>query len=487
MKKQKALSKSRILDGITCHKKLYLGVYQPDLKASVSQQKQSVFDQGKDVGLLAQKEYPGGFATSVEYWDIEAGINKTKKAIDDGHNTIYEAFFGDSDLNCRVDILYRKNQRSAWNLIEVKSGTSAKDEYVLDAAVQFYILKSIGVKIDKVILMHLNSKCIYPDLSNLFVEHDATKEVVQLTREFPEKIADLKKLIKRKTVPAIDIGRHCVEPYECDFKNHCWKHVPDYSVFDLPLAWRLFERGYLSLEDIDRKSLSKSQLRAFDVAISNKRFIEKQKIKAHLEQWKTPLFHLDFETLGPAVPMYDGTRPYDSVPFQFSLDIQETFGGRTEHFEYLHPDESDPREAIARNLTKWIPKSGGSVVAFNASFEAKVIEKLANQFPDLSKYLLSIRDRLVDPLPIVKAHVYDREFRGSFSIKYVAPALLGKKWSYESLDVSDGKLAQIAFSEMIDPATPKLRKKELRQQLLDYCAQDTQCMVELVNWLWSPE
>ncbi len=485
MAKPVSLSKSRVIEGLGCEKKIFLSINSPKLKAPVTKQKQAIFDQGNAVGILAQEQFPNGYATKVEYWDIQSGIKQTKEAIEAGNNTIYEAFFGVGTLNCRVDILHRKNSKSAWQLIEVKSGTSAKEEYVLDAAVQLFILKKAKVKVSKVYVMHINSDCRYPDLTNLFSLHDATDEVEELLSDFPKQIKKIEAVLAQSKEPKIDIGRHCTEPYECDFKDHCWKHVPDYSVFDLPLSWRLFERGYLGIKGIKPSDLSKSQQLPYQVAISGKRHIDSASIKKELKNWKKPFYHLDFETIGPAIPRFDGTKPYDSIPNQFSLHIQKDFKSKPQHFEYLHPDRTDPREAVAKKLIEWIPEKGGSVISYNSSFEAGVLKRLAEQFPKMKKHLLSISDRLLDPHPVIKANVYDKEFRGSFSIKDVAPALLGKDWSYDGLEVGDGKMAQIAFDEMTDPSTSPKRREEIKAQLLKYCAQDTMCMVKLLDWMAS--
>jgi hypothetical protein len=483
MKSAIRLSKSRIIEGISCDKKVYLSVHQRDLKAPVSEAQQTIFDQGNAVGLLARTYFPNGTEIKAEYWDTKLGAVQTQAAIDGGRNTIYEATFDNGTLHCRVDILHRKTSRDAWTLIEVKSGASAKDEYLLDVAIQAVILKEAGIKVGAIKLMYLNTDCVYPDLSNLFTVDDVTKAIKVPTAQLPAQVKKILKILGSKKTPEVAIGRHCTAPYECDFKEHCWSHIPNYSVFDLPLSWKLFELGYLGIHDIEKAKLAPSQKRAYQVAVSGKRYVDSKGIKSALLKWKPPFYHLDFETLGPAIPRFEGTRPYENVPIQFSLDVQESLGSSVRHFEYLHPDSSDPREQIANHLVKWIPAKGGSVVSYNSSFEAGVLKKLSDRYPKLRRHLLSIAARLVDPHPVIKAHVYDKEFRGSFSIKSVAPALLGDRWSYDRLSVPDGTAAQRAYEEMIAVKTPNDRRQELRKHLLQYCAQDTMAMVELLNWM----
>ena len=218
--------------------------------------------------------------------------------------------------------------------------------------------------------------------------------------------------------------------------------------------------------------------------VDGRRFVDSKAISKEMEDWIYPLSFLDFETIGYAIPKYNGQRPYQQLPFQFSCHIRQKQGGKLEHREYLHMTDTDPRESVCRALIEMVPKSG-SVVAYNMGFENGVLQSLAELFPKYKKKIKSIAARLVDPLPIFRAHVYDRAFSGSFSIKNVAPALLGKDASYEGMAVGDGTEAQSAYMEMINPSTVEKRTEELRKGLIEYCTKDTKEMVDLVDWLFE--
>tara|TARA_Y100001935_G_C17310260_1_gene515406 strand:- start:941 stop:2401 length:1461 start_codon:yes stop_codon:yes gene_type:complete len=483
MGKSIKLSKSRIVDGITCEKKAHLAIHQPELKAPVTPAKQYVFDQGHRVGRLAQEQFPGGYLVKAEYWDTQKAVKETLAAISIGTNAIFEATFSAGPLHCKVDILHRDNSQDKWHIIEVKSGVSAKPEYVIDAAIQAHILSEAGIEWNKVSIMHLNKECRAPNLSNLLTTTEVTDLVRDHLEDLPGQIASVLEVVNSKHAPSVEIGRYCEKPYECDFKKHCFAHVPDSSVFDLPLGWKLFDKGYLKIEDIDPSNLTPTQKIPYEVTVSGRREINSELIRETLKKWDRPFYHLDFETIGPAIPIFPGTGPFNNTPMQFSLHIQGDIHGEVKHFEYLHPDETEPRRAVAEKLVEWIPSKGGTVTAFNSSFEAKVLRQLAEMFPDLSDDLLAIEKRLVDPQDLIRNSVYDKEFRGSFSLKEVAPALLGPKWSYANLEVSDGKAAQRAFEKMILSDTADDEKAALKKSLLEYCAQDTLAMVELLNWL----
>lgn len=245
---------------------------------------------------------------------------------------------------------------------------------------------------------------------------------------------------------------------------------------------------------MELKGFSGTKARAIKVARSGERFIDPRAITNGVKNWKWPLYFLDFETIGPAVPRYEGTHPFQQIPFQFSCHVQEDregnqgaapgnkAGAKLRHAEYLHMNQFDPRAAVAQNLVMAVG-TVGSVVAYNMKTERGCIEHLADACPKLETELRAIIPRLVDLLPIIRNGVYDIGFRGSFSIKSVAPALLGRELSYDNLDIGQGREAQLAFGEMISEETSAERREEIRIAMLKYCQRDTLAMAKLVEWL----
>lgn len=475
------------MQGLQCTKSLYLQIHDSNLAREVSAGEQAIFDQGNEVGLEAQKRFPGGYTVEAEYWDFEGAIEQTKQAIKDGAKDIYEASFIFDDIFARIDILHKNGK--AWDLIEVKSSTKVKDEHIYDVAIQKWILDQLKIKVKSCYVMHINNQCTYPNFKDLFTKVDVTDEVKTVTPEIEELLPVLKKVKTIKTPPTVDIGQHCDSPYECRFKGHCWsqKNLPELNVFNLPgmgqKAWQFYEQGKVGFSDLVGEKLTATQKRAVEAGLSKKRLIDKSQIIDELNEWIFPLYYLDFETISYAVPRFDGTRPYQQMPFQYSLHIQKKPCGTLKHFEHLHTTNTDPRRQLAESLCQQIGTKG-SVVAYNKGFESMCLKKLAESYPDLSKKLLDIVDRLVDPLPIFRKSIYDSKFYGSFSIKYVAPAIIGKKVSYEGLNVSDGTLAQVAYNQMIGLPKGSEEKEGIIKDLLEYCAQDTLCMVFLVDWLF---
>lgn len=485
--KERMLSKSRIISAYQCEKNLYLQINHPDLlPKEVDPGTQAIFDQGHEVGIEAQKRFPNGVLVTAEAYDAIKASEATRVAIQNGANTIYEATFIHENVQARVDILHRKNSKSDWEIIEVKSSTSIKEVYLQDVAIQAWVLQGAGIKVKRTHLMYINNECVYPNLKNLFNIDDITKDISPWIKDVPKKIASIRKTLASKTAPKTDIGPHCSTPYECPFRNHCFKHIPKNSIFDLPSigkkGWSLYEEGIIKISDkkLDSIKLNNIQKRVVDVVRSGKRFIDNDSLKKILPDWLGPLSYLDFETVAFAIPRYKDTRPYQQIPFQFSVQVETKKGLQTH--EYLHGEDTDPRPKLIEVLIKAIPKTGG-VVSYNKGFEAGKIRDMAEAFPKYKKHLESIIDRLIDPWPIIRANVYDKGFGGSFSIKTVAPSLIGNKYSYDDLVIGDGGTASESYKVLISGNLKAKEKSELRKNMLIYCNQDTMAMVELVNWM----
>lgn len=480
------LSKTSLMSGLQCPKSLWLNLNRKELAAEVDTATQMQFDEGNEVGELARKHFGKGDLIDFKYWEYEKAHNATQELIKGGSKVIFEAAFLVDGLYARADIL--KEDKNGWHMIEVKKSTSVKDYHYNDAAIQTHIVEASGLKLKSISIMHINNEAIYPDLDDLFVTEEITDEVQALQKEVAKKIKELKLVAASKTEPKIKIGPQCSDPFDCPFKAHCWKSVPKYSVFDLPTLsqdkkWELFNGSEKTINDLDPTEYKNLVKRAIEVTQSKKNYIDKKAISAEFKNWQWPLYFFDFETIGPAIPRYDGTKPYGQIPFQFSCHVWANQKSKSlTHFEYLHTNNTDPRDELISAMLKGLGKAG-SIVAYNQGFEINVIKKLAEYDKKNKKALLALIDRFVDPLPIFRAHVYHPDFLGSFSIKSVAPALIGDKLNYDNLEVGDGSTAQAWAEQILRGKLPAKDFDKTVCNLLEYCRQDTMAMVELVKWL----
>lgn len=476
------------MQGYQCLKNIYLSVHNKEIKIEISPDQQAIFDQGSFVGEYARLKFPGGVLVDNKPWDFFGSLKRTRELLKEETETIFEAAFEYQGCYARADIIRYSKATKRWTVYEVKSSTKLKDEYVDDVGLQTWIMKNSGLEIEKICVLHINSECIYPNLEQLFKEVDVTE---MLNEKYDQIAINLNRIfssLKQDDVPAIDLGPHCFAPYECAYKDYCFgeKNIPEISIFNLPKIgddkWSLYEKNIIHLDDDRLVGLSELQQRVVNVHKKNSRYIDKEKIQDELKTWSYPHIYLDFETIAPVIPRYVGTRPYQQVPFQFSAHVQNEKDGSLLHFEYLHVDQTDPRTLLIKKLLEACGTKG-TIIAYYSQFEIARIKELADFSPSDAAQLLSLVDRFKDPLPLIRETIYDIHFKGSFSLKNVAPSLLGDQFSYAGMTVENGTAAQRAFEEIISEDVALTRKQTLIQGLLEYCRQDTLVMVELIKYL----
>lgn len=510
----KLISKTKIMAGYQCHKNLYWAVHNKELIPPVTPELQALFDQGNRITELARKLYPEGLLVDFPAYDFVGSLQKTRELLKANTETIFEAAFEYKGCYARADIIRYNPLNQRWSVTEVKMSTKIKDEHIDDVGLQVWIMANAGLPIEKISVMYLNNLYRHEtsemkegqyslnQLKKLFVEEDVTERLRQNYKSISTRLTDMFKALRSDKAPEVEIGPQCLTPRVCQFKDHCWGELrlPEPNIFHLPALgnkkwtqakWELYRKGHVGLSQLDESDraeiLNPQQARPLESLISRKRFVDQAKIKAELSGWKFPLVFLDFETINPAVPRYEGTAPFSQVPFQYSVHVMPAIDSpdhEITHLEFLADDVTDPRPELIPKLIEAC-QGEGSVVAYFAQFEGERLQEMADYFPAHQEALLQIRSRLVDPLPVLRESVYDPEFGDSFSIKSVGPALLGDRFDYSKLKVSDGGAAQRAFEEMISPNTSPMRKNELKMALLRYCEQDTFVMVELVRWLFQ--
>ena len=484
------LSKSTFVRGLQCEKSLYLHKKHPDFRNEISDAQEAIFAQGTDVGKLAQDLFPGGVDCSFEdFSQIDQCISDTVEYIKDGKRVIYEAAFRYDNVLVFADILVL--HKDGWKMYEVKSSTKVKDTYLRDAALQTYVIRNCGVGLVDIYVIHINNQYVRNgelELDRLFNIVSVKKEVEELLPEIPGAIVQLQQVLQGDAIPEKSIGAHCSNPYPCDFSEYCWRDVLDKSVFDVRglganRKFELFRDGVSQMVDIpDNFKLNDKQRKQIAGEQTGQIFIERGPIKAFVDSLNYPLYFLDFETIGPAVPLFDFTSPYRQFPFQYSLHVLWEKGGALEHFEYLaETDGTDPRIKFIQQL---IDDCGtvGDVVVYNRGFEQGKLRDLAGHFHQYKTSLLAIHDRMVDlMIPFQKGWYYTPDMNGSHSIKAVLPALV-PELSYKELEIGDGGSASRIFEAMAAGTFDRDFDKT-REQLLKYCELDTLAMVKILEKL----
>jgi hypothetical protein len=484
-----ALSKSRFVYGLQCHKQLWWRVHEPDApELKPDESLQAVFDQGNRVGQAAREHVPGGVLIQGAPWAKDEKVARTREAITQGARIIYEASFEADGTFVAVDILERTDD--GWRLNEVKSVTKVKeDAHLPDIAVQHWVARKAGLPVARADLMHLNRECRAPDLSNLFERADLTAPSAELFSTVETEIpAQLRMLAG--PLPDVPVGDHCDTPYECPFKARCWPERPPHHIDTLP---RLSPKKRAALAALGVETihqippnfeLTAIQDRQRQAVVRGTMLIESA-LADELEQFDAErIAFLDFETVAEAIPVWHGCRPYDQVPAQFSCHVRDGSGALSHH-EWIADGPADPRPELARRVVEAC-RGADIVVAFNASFEKAGLRLLAEGAPDLAQDLDDVIIRIRDLADPVRKGLYHPEFYGSYSLKPVVAALL-PELAYDDLEVAEGATASVRLRRLMferDGFTEAERQK-IRDQLLTYCGRDTEVMVALLDKLRS--
>ena len=485
-------SKSKYCGLWQCPKIAWLNKYKSE-ERHIDESTLSRMENGNAVGDLAMQLF-GEFNEVTAYTDGKIDLVKmqqlTEQYIAEGRDNICEASFIYNGLYCAVDIL-RKTKRG-YAIFEVKSSTHEDNYiYIVDIAYQRYVMEKCGVNVTSTYLINIDSSYVRGkelDVNKLFKITDVTKWVKEEQRNTEDYLAKAELLLQSDTEPPIDISENCNDPYGCSYWNYCTKHVPKPSVFDLyrlPFKKKLdcYHKGILTYEDVVRSqySLNHTQSRQIDFALHDKAtYVDKKQIKEFLDTLSYPTYFLDFETIQPVIPEFEGTRPYQQIPFQYSLHYIEREGGGLQHKEFLAQSGVNPLRPIAESLVKDIP-TDVCVLAYNKAFECTRLKELAETFPDLASRLLKIRDNIKDLLdPFRQGAYYNKAMGGSFSIKSVLPAMFPGDLSldYHNLEgVHNGGEAMSIYPKIKDMQPEE--QQIARHNLLKYCELDTYAMVKI--------
>lgn len=474
---------------------------QPDM--------QYIFDNGTDVGELARNLFPG--AVTVEYGKYAERANRTRELINNGTQTICEASFLNDGLFAAIDIL-RVGSGNHVDIYEVKSSTcmvdsgktkkkKIKDIFYRDIAFQAYLVEKSGYTVDSTYLVYINYEFVKNgpiDPTQFFIVEDVSDNVRNLLPVVDAEVKEMKSILdKGLEIDPPTFGEHCFKPYACPFWQKCKKALPKDSIFDIKGRMRfstkvkLFYEGvtdmaaFLKLKNQNEKYVQQARLQ---VSGSNDTEVKMDELKAFLDTLQFPLTSLDFETIQQAIPVFDGDAPYTQIATQFSAHVLKEWGGALEHFEFLANPNKDWRKDLAHALVKACPPTG-SILIWNSSMEPHRVEEMA-EMPcnaDIRDALLSIKERMVDLMvPFMNRVVYNRLMKGSYSLKYVLPALCPGRndLSYEDLSVNNGLLASQVFAEMMHGKMSSFQMAATRRDLLTYCELDTYGPMHILNCMY---
>lgn len=483
------ISKSLYIRGLQCSKSLYLEKHHLGVKA-LSDKGMGLFDNGKLVGETARGLFPGGVL--IPWIPGEDGqseqVRLTQDAIASGITTIYEAAFLSGKNFTKIDVMEKDEEGSGWNVYEVKSGTTADGTYLEDVAYQYHVVTGAGLTVSKAYLIYVNNAYVRQgalSLRGLFKCEDVTK-LAQERQIFVTEELERQRSTLAGEMPVQGIGKHCTTPNECDYKGHCWQHIPQDSVFDLKgngiNKEDLYNKGIIKQSDIPQEILKKmnaKQRQQVEATLKKENNYNETTIKTFLDSLRFPLCFFDVETFVCPIPLFDEMKPYQQIAFQYSLHILDD-SGNMRHHEFLAEPGIDPRKSFIESVVRDMP-ADGCVVAYNKSFETGVLQGLAKLFPQYDILITGWIKGMIDLMvPFRQRDLYFWRMKGSYSIKYVLPALC-PQLSYADFEIANGYAAMEAYHVMCAIKDDVEGLAKIRANLLKYCHLDTFAMVSIVK------
>lgn len=486
------ISKSQYIRGKQCPLSLWNALHRRDLATDADAARAAILATGRDIGEWAKQRFPGGVELKAPFFDHVAGAAETKTLVDAGNEIIFEAtaVHPADGTHARADILKKVPGTDGWDLIEVKGSTGVKDYHLDDMSFQYRIFTAAGYRINQCFMMLINNEYVRTgeiEPAQLFKLEDITGSVIAAQAEIEAVVPLLQVAIEEKEEPPrATIGARCFKPFDCEYMTHCWKGVPDYSIYNV-FSGNKADEIVESLGSYEVKSLPSGLFpkgtKSKDISsyIKDEVYVDPDNIRRFLADLRYPLYYLDYETIAAAIPIFDGTRPFQNIPFQFSLHIEREVGADLQHFEFLHKKQTDPRQAFIEDLVR-LCGTEGSIIVYHQTFEKGVNASLMQDFPQYADAVGAINARMVDLLvPFKNRWLYHPKQHGSASIKKVLPAFTDL--SYEGISISNGQDASQRYLDFMQQKVPELEVHRLWDALSEYCGLDTFAMKILLDVL----
>ena len=484
------IHKGLILSHRQCAKRAWLE-HKGEVQPTYSFSDAAVLEQGQQVHAMGRTLYLGAERVNGGLgFDVAADI--TRGLIDGGTKTIMDASFIAFGLGVRVDVL--EQGASGLKITEIKTGSTVKDLYLDDCAIQCAAIQDSGFKVESVELMLADTSVERPvggTGAEVLAKTDVSEIVFYRAGEV-SKWFDAAFETVAGDCPDVAPGKQCSEPNPCPFAGHCGKPVVNEDVDQIAFlpsksvkhVKKAIAAGATTISQLPVEILEHPRNILMHAAITRNGPVIVDAFARELAAMPYPRSYLDFEAASFAIPRFDGMRAFQAIPFQWSCHQIESAGADVTHGEFLDCTGDDPREQFARTLIAMLGTSG-PVFVYSA-YEKSRIKELAVAYPDMKDALEAIVERLVDLLSMARRGFYHPLMRGSWSLKKIVPVLpkTDGDTNYDDLgDVAEGLAAQAAYMEQIDKTIIGVDKAARRAEMLKYCATDTEGLVRFVKYI----
>lgn len=488
MNEKHLLSKTSFLKSVQCQKAFYLYKKYYHIRDPLPPERRAVFNRGHKVGELAQQLFPGGIDVSPDHvFKFSEAIAKTRELIEAGQKIIYEAAFIFDETLVAIDILVQRNEK--WYAYEVKSSLKISQAYVMDAALQYYVIKNNLPSIEDISIVNLNENYVLDgelDIQRLFKITSVKKDAERNVDFIKHHIAQAKNTFYKNELPNVPVGGHCFSPYPCDFMGTCWKHTVADNVFELSgvskkQAGEWLEKGYLHISDVPAEELQGNTLMQVKSFKENQEIIKHKEIRAFLKQVTYPLAFLDMEFYTPAIPKYQGKKPFELTPFLFSwTQLYRKDEGPVEEY-FFHDEETNPEVNFVEHLIKPSEKVS-RILVFDTGQEIAALNNIVKHHPHFKKDVEQIKKKFLDIADVFTHHwYYHPKQKGSTSLKKIHEAIFATDL-YKEMPVNSGVLASYGYDEYLNE--PDIfKKQEMKENLVAYCKADTKAVLDIFTHL----
>jgi hypothetical protein len=483
------LSKSDFLKYQTCPAYLWLWKNKREVvPEEMTEDVERRIEQGIEVEGYARKLFPNGVLVEKR---LEEAKRETERLVQAGNEIIFQAtVITEHGLLAMADVLVKENDK--WTIYEVKSTTDIKKEHIIDSAFQKVAFNQAGYDIANVNVIYLNKNYKLHgkvDPKGLFVIESVNDRISEIYSDIEAMTEDAIAYIHKVDEPKTCSCRTKTKSSHCPTFKYFNPDIPEYSIYNLTRVSSkkvntLVDMEVYEIPDIpDDFDLSEAQRNQVTAAKVGKPIINHEEIRKILNSLKFPLYFLDYETVSTAVPIFEGTWPYQQVPFQYSLHILRELNGELEHYEHLsQKKDGHPIPGLLAQMREDIGPVG-SVIVWNKGFEMGRNKEMAKDYPEYSDFLLHVNERVFDLMEIFsKQHHVHPDFHGSNSIKYVLP-VLAPDLSYKLMNIPNGGIATLRWYESIAKEMNDEEREKIYADLLKYCELDTLAMYRIYDHL----
>lgn len=485
------LSKSTYIRSLQCQKSLYLYKNYYKERDPVSVNQQLLFNRGHKVGELAHKLFPGGIDVSPSnHFKWAKAAKDTLILIGRGQEIIYEAAFIYEGVLVAVDLLVKSD--SGWNAFEVKSNLEVKEVHIRDAAIQYYVITNSGIELNDFSIVHINRNFVKKgeiDARDFFSIKSVLSDCKKEQSSVIKNLKNAKQTLALKETPKVDIGKHCHQPYLCDFYGTCWKSIKGPNIFDLEgidleTKFNWYNDGIISFDEImHHQKISKLQRSQILSISKNSAIIDNNKLANYFTSLTYPIHFIDFKSIQAAIPTFEGSAPFQKILFAHSILTKDNYDTSLRHKYFCAEQAYNPSPHLLSNLLDNVQPLGDIFIS-NKNETLKLLQKQFDSKIHSAKIFDSFMERSKEfYTPFIQAYYYHRSLKSNSSLNEIHAVLINKTNSDLNIFLTEqqatGEYENLVYQSDI------LKIAETRENIHQYTNARASAMYDIYEYLKS--